>query len=47
MVGTRDELIHPYFGVDPNVIWKTIIKNLPPLKEQISEIQKDLENTKS
>jgi len=47
MAGTRDKLIHSYFGVDLNVVWKTIIKNLPPLKEQISEILKDLENTKS
>lgn len=44
MVGTRDKLIHFYFGVNLNVVWKTIIKDLPPLKEQIVEILRDLEN---
>lgn len=47
MAGTRDKLIHFYFGVNLNVVWKTIIRDLPPLKEQISEILKDLENTQS
>jgi uncharacterized protein with HEPN domain len=47
MAGTRDKLIHFYFGVDLNVVWKTIIKDLPPLKEHISEIRRDLENTQS
>jgi uncharacterized protein with HEPN domain len=45
MARTRDKLIHFYFGVNLNVVWKTIIKDLPPLKEQISEILSDLENT--
>jgi len=47
MARTRDKLIHSYFGVDLNVVWKTISKNLPPLKDQISEILKDLESTTS
>lgn len=44
MAGTRDKLIHFYFGVNLNVVWKTIIKDLPPLKEQIAEIRRDLGN---
>ena len=44
MARTRDKLIHFYFGVNLNVVWKTIIKDLPPLKEQIAEIQRDLGN---
>lgn len=32
MARTRDKLIHSYFGVDLNVVWKTVNKNLPPLK---------------
>lgn len=47
MAGTRDKLIHFYFGVNLNVVWKTIIKDLPPLKEQIFGILKDLENIRS
>lgn len=44
MVGTRDKLIHFYFGVNFNVVWKTVVKDLPPLKEQIAEILRDLGN---
>ena len=47
MAGTRDKLIHLYFGVNLSVVWKTIVKDLPPLKEQIFEILRDLENTQS
>jgi len=46
MAGTRDKLIHFYFGVNLNVVWKTIVKDLPPLKEQIAEILRDLGNNK-
>jgi uncharacterized protein with HEPN domain len=45
MARTRDKLIHSYFGVDLNVVWRTVNSNLPPLKDQISEILKDLESS--
>jgi uncharacterized protein with HEPN domain len=38
MVGMRDKLIHDYFDVDIDVIWKTIKKDLPVLKELISKL---------
>jgi uncharacterized protein with HEPN domain len=41
MAGTRDKLIHLYFGVNLNVVWKTVVKDLPPLKEQIAEILRE------
>ena len=34
MTGTRDKLIHFYFGVNLNVVWKTIVKGC--LKIQIN-----------
>lgn len=40
MAGTRDKLIHEYFGVNFKVLWKTIKEDLPYLKEKISEITK-------
>src|SRR3989338_10840623 len=43
IVGTRDVLIHHYFGVDLNIVWDIIKKNLPVLKEQIKKIKSDLE----
>jgi uncharacterized protein with HEPN domain len=38
MAGMRDKLIHAYFGVDLEVLWKTVQQDLPLLKRMISEI---------
>ena len=38
MAGMRDKLIHNYFGVDLQVVWKTLQIDLPPLKRVIEEI---------
>jgi len=38
MAGMRDKLIHAYFGVDLEVLWKTIRQDLPALKGMISEM---------
>jgi uncharacterized protein with HEPN domain len=40
----RDKLIHGYFGVDADVIWKTIQEDLPgilPLITDLCEGNKD------
>ncbi|MBU1159894.1 DUF86 domain-containing protein [Patescibacteria group bacterium] len=37
--GTRDKLIHEYFGVNKNVVWDTIKKDLPDLKEKIEKLR--------
>lgn len=39
MAGMRDKLIHDYMGVDTEVIWQTIIEDLPVLKGLLSEIK--------
>lgn len=36
----RNKLIHEYFGVDLEIVWKTIKEDLFKLKEQILEILK-------
>ena len=38
IAGTRDKLIHDYFGVDIDAVWDTASKDLPDLKKQIKEI---------
>ncbi|MEO5356131.1 MAG: DUF86 domain-containing protein [Nitrospirae bacterium YQR-1] len=38
IAGTRDKLIHNYFGVDLSAVWETIEKDIPFLKMKISEI---------
>jgi len=34
----RDKLIHDYFGVDPDAIWDTVEKDIPPLKHQLKQL---------
>ena len=34
----RNVLIHEYFGVDLNVVWAVVEKELPPLKASIEQV---------
>jgi uncharacterized protein with HEPN domain len=38
IVGTRDKIIHHYFGIDLKIIWDIIKNNLPDLKKKIERI---------
>lgn len=38
MTGLRDVLIHDYFGVDNEIVWNVVEKELPALKEKIRKI---------
>jgi uncharacterized protein with HEPN domain len=38
MAGMRNKLIHDYMGVDINIIWATLQKDLPYLKSLIEKI---------
>ncbi len=38
IAGMRDKLIHHYFGVDLEVVWDTVEKDLPALKKQVKKI---------
>lgn len=40
IAGMRDKLIHDYIGVDVDVVWKTIKKDIPALEKLIREIEK-------
>jgi uncharacterized protein with HEPN domain len=39
--GMRDILIHQYFGIDLNLTWQVINRDLPRLKKQIIDIKKE------
>ena len=38
MAGTRDRLIHEYFGVSLNMVWKIVEIEVPVLREQIASL---------
>ena len=37
MAGMRDKLIHFYFGVDYQLVWKAITERLPQVKQEIEK----------
>lgn len=38
MAGLRDKLIHDYFGVNMEVVWKTVTNDLPTLKSGVTSV---------
>ena len=40
MAGTRDRLIHGYFGVDYDLVWDVVQTKVPALKREIERILK-------
>ena len=43
MAGTRDKLIHEYFGVNLKVLWKAMNKDIPALKPKIEEMLREMD----
>lgn len=41
IVGMRDIVTHEYFGVDLDIIWRTVQKDLAPLKSVVKKILSD------
>lgn len=41
--GMRDKLIHEYFGVDLEIVWQVVHKDLPPIKPDIERMLRDLQ----
>jgi len=42
IAGTRDKLIHDYFGVNFDIVWAIIKNDLPELRKQIESIKSDM-----
>ena len=40
IAGTRDMLIHEYFGVDLDLVWAMVQKDIPELKRQVIKLLK-------
>jgi len=41
MAGMRDKLIHEYFGVNYQVLWKTAQEDIPPVQPLIAKVLKE------
>jgi len=39
IIGMRNVIVHGYFAVEPDTVWKTVRESLPILLEQILEIR--------
>ena len=39
IIGMRNKVIHEYFGVDEEILWKTIKEDMPELKKRIRKIK--------
>lgn len=42
IVDFRNKLIHDYFGIDFDLVWKILKKDLPALKSKLQKIPSDL-----
>jgi uncharacterized protein with HEPN domain len=42
MYGMRNRIVHDYFEVDLEVVWRTVNSDLPVLREQVSLILREL-----
>ena len=38
MAGMRDKLIHGYFGIDNEIVWKTIKEDIPNILPLIQDV---------
>jgi uncharacterized protein with HEPN domain len=41
--GVRNRLVHGYFDIDAEVVWQTIISDVPRLREQLVAILEELD----
>lgn len=38
IIGLRNKVVHEYFGVDEEILWKTVQEDLPVFKKQIKKL---------
>ncbi|MBU1159550.1 DUF86 domain-containing protein [Patescibacteria group bacterium] len=40
--GMRNKVVHEYFGIDEEILWKTIQEDLPIFKRQTAKLLRDI-----
>jgi len=43
MAGMRDKVIHFYFGVDPDIVWRVVTDRIPVLRPVLERILRETE----
>lgn len=43
ITGMRNIVIHEYFGIDTEVIWRTVREDLPPLRAAVARMLAEVE----
>jgi uncharacterized protein with HEPN domain len=38
IIGTRNRLIHGYFDIDLDIVWKTVTVEIPPLQSSLKQL---------
>lgn len=44
IVGLRNRIVHDYFGIDLEIIWEILQKELPDFKAKVSAIRQELKS---
>jgi uncharacterized protein with HEPN domain len=37
IIGMRNRLVHAYFNINLDILWKTVVEGLPPIAEEIKQ----------
>lgn len=46
ITGMRNKVSHEYFGIDEEILWKTVKEDIPFLMKEIGKIKKDFKSQK-
>ena len=47
IIGMRNLLVHAYFGIDRDIVWQVVDRDLPVLRERIAAIVEEPDETSS